>query len=456
MGGPRILFVEDDASGRELGLYNLRKAGYEADGAETGEQALQLFSPERYSLVITDLKMPGMSGMDLLAALKQQAPDLPVLVITAYGSVDVAVEAMKRGAYDFIGKPFNREHLLMSVERALEHRALDEEVHELRRKARGVERELVVESEAMSRVLDIADRVAKSDASVLITGETGTGKELVARRVHARSTRADRPFVAINCAAVPAELLESELFGHEKGAFTGATRARPGRFRQADTGTLFLDEIGELPMPLQGKLLRVLQEHVVDVVGGDTPIKVDVRVIAATNQDLTGRAREGAFREDLLYRLNVVEIRVPPLAERSEEIEPLVRHFIARLAGDRDLAIPDELLAELRSRAWPGNVRQLENACERLVILCRGDMLSVDDLPPREPGSGGPPVSGPDVLESWPPLPESGLDLVDLEKSVIKRVLELKKGNVTQAAVYLGVPRHILAYRMAKYGIRRE
>ncbi len=456
MGKPRILFVEDDASGRELGLYNLRKAGYEADGAETGEQALQLFSAERYALVITDLKMPGMSGMAVLKAVKQQAPDLPVLVITAYGSVDVAVEAMKHGAYDFIGKPFNRDHLLLGVKRALEHHALGEEVQALRRKARGIERELIVESKAMARVLNVADRVAESDASVLITGETGTGKELVARRVHARSKRVDKPFVAINCAAVPAELLESELFGHEKGAFTGATRARPGRFRQADTGTLFLDEIGELPAPLQGKLLRVLQEHVVDVVGGDTPVPVDVRVIAATNQDLTARAREGAFREDLLYRLNVVEIRVPPLSERAEEIEPLVRHFVARLSGNRDLVIPDELIAELRSRSWPGNVRQLENACERLVILCRGDTLSIDDLPPREPGSGSVAAPTGDVLDSWPPLPEGGLDLVDLEKRVIKRVLELKKGNVTQAASYLGVPRHILAYRMAKYGISRQ
>jgi two-component system NtrC family response regulator len=456
MGKARILFVEDDASGRELGLYNLRKAGYEADAAETGEQALELFSADRYALVITDLKMPGMSGMQVLAAIKKQAPDLPVLVITAYGSVDVAVDAMKQGAYDFIGKPFNREHLLLSVQRALEHHALGEEVQDLRRKTRGIERELVVESKAMERVLDIADRVAQSDASVLITGETGTGKELVARRVHARSNRSERPFVAINCAAVPAELLESELFGHERGAFTGATRARPGRFRQADTGTLFLDEIGELPSPLQGKLLRVLQEHVVDVVGGDTPVPVDVRVVAATNQDLPARAREGVFREDLLYRLNVVEIRVPPLSERTEEIKPLVRHFVERLAGSRDLVVPDELIAEMRARPWPGNVRQLENACERLVILCRGDTLSQEDLPPREPGSGGTQAGTGATLDSWPPLPKDGLDLVDLEKRVIKRVLALKNGNVTQAATYLGVPRHILAYRMAKYGISRE
>jgi two-component system NtrC family response regulator len=268
--------------------------------------------------------------------------------------------------------------------------------------------------------------------------------------VHARSSRPDAPFVAINCAAVPGELLESELFGHEKGAFTGATRAREGRFRQADGGTLFLDEIGELPGPLQGKLLRVLQERVVDVVGGDKPVPVDVRMVAATNRDLAAMAREGAFREDLLYRLNVLEVRVPPLRERPEEIEPLARHFVERFAKGRDLAIPDELLAELRLHPWPGNVRQLENACERLVILCPGDALRVEDLPPRV-GSGTSESAG-----AWPELPPDGLGLVDLEKRVIERVLALKSGNVTQAAQYLRVPRHVLAYRMVKYGIRRD
>ncbi len=338
---------------------------------------------------------------------------------------------MKEGAADFVGKPFNRDHLLLSVSRALEGKQLREEVRQLRRKAAGVERPLIAASDAMRRVLEIADRVAGSDATVLVTGETGTGKELVARRVHARSERSDAPFVAINCAAVPGDLLESELFGHEKGAFTGATRAREGRFRQADGGTLFLDEIGELPGPLQGKLLRVLQERVVDVVGGDKPVPVDVRMVAATNRDLAAMAREGSFREDLLYRLNVLEVRVPPLRERPAEIEPLVRHFVERFAKGRDLSVPDDVMAELRSRPWPGNVRQLENACERLVILCPGDTLRVDDLPPREGGSASEPSA------AWPELPPEGLSLVDLEKRVIERVLALKNGNVTQAAQYL-------------------
>ncbi|MCB9581106.1 MAG: sigma-54-dependent Fis family transcriptional regulator [Polyangiaceae bacterium] len=446
----RILFVEDDAAGRELGSYNLRKAGYDVDAVASGEEALARFSPDVHALVITDVRMPGISGLDVLRSVKVKAPDVPVLVITAYGSVETAVEAMKQGAADFVGKPFNRDHLLLSVERALEGRQLRDEVRRLRRNAAGVERPLVAASEAMRRVLEIADRVAASDATVLITGETGTGKELVARRVHAHSGRADGPFVAINCAAVPGDLLESELFGHEKGAFTGATRAREGRFRQAEGGTLFLDEIGEMPPSLQGKLLRVLQERVVDVVGGDRPVVVDVRLLAATNRDLAHMAREGSFREDLLYRINVLEVRVPPLRERPEEIAPLARHFVERFARGRELSLPEDVIAELRARPWPGNVRQLENACERLVILCDGDTLQLDDLPPRDDQ----PEAG--TAMEWPDLPPDGLGLVDLEKRVIERVLALKHGNVSQAAQYLRVPRHVLAYRMVKYGISRD
>ncbi|MBW2454386.1 MAG: sigma-54-dependent Fis family transcriptional regulator [Deltaproteobacteria bacterium] len=450
----RILFVEDDASGREIGTYNLREAGYEVDAAETGEQGLERFSPGVHDLVITDLRMPGIGGMDVLRAVKQRAPETPVLVITAYGSVDTAVEAMKAGAQDFIGKPFNRDHLLLTVERALERWRLRDEVRSLRSQAAGVERPIIAASAPLRRVLDMADRVAPTDASALITGETGTGKELVARRIHARSRRSALPFVPVNCAAVPAELIESELFGHERGAFTGAQKARQGRFRQAHRGTIFLDEIAELAAPLQSKLLRVLQEGVVDVVGSDTPVTVDVRVIAATNRDLAERIAQGQFREDLFYRLNVVEIPVPPLRERPEEIEPLVGHFIQAFAPGRELSVPEKLLDELRARPWPGNVRQLQNACERLVILCPGDELRAEDLPPAEPQPAAPEGEVPGSLD-WPPLPDDGLGLVDLEKRVIERVLELKEGNVTQAAAYLRVPRHILAYRMVKYGLRR-
>ncbi|MFW5739862.1 MAG: sigma-54-dependent transcriptional regulator [Myxococcota bacterium] len=447
----RILLIEDDASGREMGAFNLRKTGHEVDVAETGEQGLASFSPEHHDLVITDIRMPGLSGIDVLKHIKERATDIPVVVITAFGSVDVAVEAMRAGAYDFIEKPFKRDQLLLTVERALENRALRSEVRSLRRQTRGIERPIVAVSQSMQRVLEIADRVAPTDATVLITGETGTGKELIARRIHARSARGDGPFVAVNCAAVPSELIESELFGHERGAFTGANRPRRGRFRQAQDGSLFLDEIGEMPLSLQGKLLRALQEKRVDVVGSDVPIEVNARVIAATNQDLLARVAEGAFRQDLYYRLNVVEIPIPPLRDRPEDIDALVDHFVSMLSGGRDITATEALREEMRRRPWPGNVRQLENACERLMILCAGDELRVEDLPPA--------VEAVDerasAMSEWPELPLEGLGLMDLEKRVIERVLQMKRGNVSQAAVYLRVPRHILSYRMAKYGIRR-
>ncbi len=448
MTGARILLVEDDPAGRELATYNLEKAGYRVEAVETAELAIERFDRSVHDLVVTDLRLPVKSGMDVLAAVSANS-DTPVIVITAYGDVDTAVAAMKSGAFDFVGKPFNRQHLLLVVRRALERRALSREVIALRRAAQGVERPIVAESDAMRRVLEMTDRVAASEASALITGETGTGKELLARRIHARSPRAEGPFVALSCAAVPAELLESELFGHERGSFTGATRARQGRFRSAHRGTLFLDEIGELPFALQGKLLRVLQEKVVDTVGADEARPVDVRLVAATNRDLNQMVMEGSFREDLLYRINVVELHIPPLAERPEDLDVLVQHFVAHFAQGRELAIPDELMEELRARPWPGNVRQLENACERLVILAPGDSLRLEDLPPAH-ASPSPPAG-----QEWPELPPEGLSLVDLEKRVIERVLELKRGNVTQAAQYLKIPRHILAYRMVKYDIRR-
>lgn len=451
MAESRLLFIEDDDAGRELGAFNLGQAGYTVDVACSGEEGVEKFSPESHALVITDVRMPGISGLGVLEEIKRRAPQIPVLVITAYGDVDVAVQAMKAGAYDFIGKPFNRDHLLLTVRRALESEQLRAEVRSLRIRASGVERPIVFVSKALAHVLETTDRVAPTSATVLVTGETGTGKELIARRIHVRSDRANGPFVAINCAAMPADLLEAELFGHTRGAFTGATRARRGKFRQADGGTLFLDEIAELPMALQAKLLRVLQERVVDVVGSDESASVDVRVVAATNRELQERVRDGSFREDLLYRLSGFEIPIPALRERAEDIPVLVRHFVSAHSRERDLSIPEDLIAEMQRREWPGNVRQLENACERLAILCRGDSLNIDDLPPEV-------AERPSMMstEPWPPLPPEGIGLVDLEKQIIERVVSLKEGNVSQAAAYLRVPRHILAYRMEKYGIPRR
>ena len=448
----RILFVDDDQSGRELGRYNLSEAGYEVDLAVDGQQALELFKEGEHALVVTDMRMPGLSGMELLEQIKERVPDVPVVVITAHGNVETAVQAMKAGAYDFIEKPFSRDVLLLVVRRALEHRRLKLENRILRRKARGVEREIAHASEAMERLLQTVDRVARSDAAVLITGESGTGKELIARRLHARSPRGDGPFVPVNCAALPDQLLESELFGHRRGAFTGAVTSRLGRFRQAQRGTVLLDEVGEIPLAMQGKLLRVLQEKTVDVVGQDSPVAVDVRVLAATNCSLTDRIQEGLFRQDLYYRLNVVELHVLPLRERPEDIVPLARHFIALASGGRELALPEEVLQRLQQHDWPGNVRELENACERMVLLCEGDKLRVEDLP-RTVSAG--PSAGAMANESWPPLPPEGLSLVDLERRVIERALDLQQGNITRAAAYLKVPRHMLAYRLKKFGISR-
>lgn len=454
MPAGRILFIDDDLAGREVALFNLRKAGYEVRAAADGNEGLSAFAPESFDLVVTDLKMPGLSGMEVLRAVRARAPEVPVLVITAFGNVETAVEAMREGAYDFIGKPYHRDQLLLSVGKALERRRLADEVRELRIRASGVEHRIVSASSSMRRLIEMADRVALSGATVLVTGESGTGKEAVARRIHVRSTRADGPFVAVNCAAVPGELLESELFGHARGAFTGAVRSRAGRFRQAQKGTLFLDEVSEIPLPLQAKLLRALQEKTVDVVGSDVPVAVDARIVAATNRELPERIREGAFREDLYYRLNVVELRVPPLRERPEDIPPLVDHFLSVFAAGRELSVSPAVMDELVRRPWPGNVRELKNACERMAILCRGDELSLDDLPPAPNGvrSRGEAPAG----DEWPPLPPDGLSLVDLEKRVIERALRLKGGNITQAAAYLRVPRHILVYRIEKHGIRRE
>jgi two-component system NtrC family response regulator len=450
MPNPALLLLEDDPAGRELARFNLARAGYAVDTADDGASGLARFDPARHALVITDVKMPGLSGLEVLKRVKAASPDTPVLVVTAFGNVELAVEAMKAGACDFIGKPFNRDQLLLAVERALAGRRLQEEVRTLRRASRGVERPIIGRSEALGRLLDLCDRVAASSANVLITGESGTGKELLARRLHARGPRSDGPFVVVNCAAIPAALLEAELFGHEKGAFTGADRARPGRFRQAHGGTLFLDEVGELPPELQPKLLRVLQERVVDVLGGDRPVAVDVRVMAATNRELRAEIAAGRFREDLFYRLNVVELAVPPLRERPDDLEPLARHFALGFSPGRDVVLTDELLAELRTRPWPGNVRELENACERLVILCDGDRLTPDHLPPRTAAPGAP------AGDEWPPLPPDGLSLVDLEKRVIERALALKRWNVSQTAQYLGIPRHVLIYRLEKHGIHRD
>ncbi len=448
----RILFIDDDATGREVAAHNLRHAGFSVDLAADGERGLAAFDPSRHKLVITDLKMPRVDGMQVLRSVLARSPDTPVLVITAHGSLQVGVEAMKAGAYDVVPKPFNRDQLELVVRRAAEKATLTTENRRLERLLAGVERPIVHASSAMTELLGTLDRVAARDATVLITGESGTGKELLARRVHARSPRTSGPFVPVSCAALPHDLLESELFGHDRGAFTGATRAREGRFRKAHGGTLFLDEVGELPLPLQGKLLRALQERAVDVVGRDDPVQVDVRMVAATNRDLRELVAQGEFREDLFYRLAVVELTVPALRHRREDIAPLARHFVAAASAGRAMEIPDEVASALEAREWPGNVRELENACERMAILATGDRVRLDDL---GQGAGQPPSAHAATKDDWLDHLPAGISLVDLERKAVEHALLRSDGNISAAARLLRVPRHILVYRIRKHGITR-
>ncbi len=437
-----ILFIDDDDTGRAVAGFNLRKAGFEVDEAPDGLAGLAAFDAERHTVVVTDLKMPGADGMTVLATLQKKAPDVPVVVITAFGSVDRAVDAMRAGAWDFVEKPFSRDQLELTLRRASEASRLRRANREL--VAQKVERPVVAESVGMRAVLDLADRVAPTEAVVLVTGESGVGKELVARRIHGRSGRAAGPFVAVNCAAIPRDLLESELFGHKKGSFTGASGAREGRFRKARGGTLFLDEVGEIPAEVQVKLLRVLQERVVDVVGSDEPVPVDCRIVAATNQDLEAMVEQGTFREDLFYRLNVIRIVVPPLRERIEDIAPLATAFLEEFGAGRSLHVPETLLHTLRQRRWRGNVRELRNTCERLAILAPAGAVREEDLPPERPWQG---------TTGWVSKIPDGVGLFDLEREVIVHTLQRLHGNVSAAARALRVPRHILAYRIEKHGI---
>ncbi len=445
----RVLLVDDDVSFLEVMRFMLGEEGLPCDTARDGVDGLRAFEAQLHPVVVTDLKMPRLGGLELLRAIKARAPDTLVIVITAFGDMQTAVEAMKAGAFDFLPKPCDRDHFRLTVRRAAEHWSLRAQVRDLRSRLNSADKDLVVRSGAMARAIALADRVAGSDTTVLVTGESGTGKELVARRIHRRSPRGSGPFVALNCAAIPRDLMESELFGHVKGAFTGAVRDRKGRFEQANGGTIFLDEVGDLPSEIQTRLLRVLQERVVDVVGRNDPVAVDVRVVSATNRDLRKAVEAGDFREDLFFRLAVFPIEIPPLRERREDIEPLVHHFVQQYAPDRPFVIAPELIAKLGTLEWRGNVRELENFCQRIVLLAEDDALTTDLMGPQEtsqPGQAS--VSGSRIE-----LPAQGISLVDLERDVIVRALEMNRFNQTQTAKFLRIPRHVLQYRMEKYEI---
>ncbi|MBD3299265.1 MAG: response regulator, partial [candidate division Zixibacteria bacterium] len=378
-----IIFAEDDASLRRVAEYNLSRAGYEVSLAADGADAWELCREHDPDLVITDLAMPKLDGFDLLKRVRRQFPDTEVVIITAHGTVDRAVEAMKAGAFDFITKPFEFDVLRLTAERALERRSLRQENVRLHGELADRYRpdNMVGVSAAMRRVFEMVARVAPSDSNVLILGESGTGKELVARAIHHTSPRREEPFVAVNCGALPRDLVESELFGVQRGAFTGADADRPGRFERAAGGTLFLDEITELPSDVQVKLLRALQDRQIERLGATVPVDVDVRFVCASNADVDQLIRDGQFRQDLYYRINVVTIQVPPLREHPEDIEPLVYHFLTRLNA-ADVTFAPDVLDRLRSSQWPGNVRELENVIERALVLRKqADRITLDDLP---------------------------------------------------------------------------
>ncbi|HYN84763.1 MAG TPA: sigma-54 dependent transcriptional regulator [Pyrinomonadaceae bacterium] len=457
-----VLLVEDKESLRRVLRLTLEAAGYTVAEAADARAAASEIARAPFRLVLTDLRMPHGSGLDVLRAARAADPDVPVVLMTAYGSIDEAVQAMKDGAHDFLQKPVDSNHLLLLVGRALEQARLRTENILLREewsRRYGFPR-IVGESEAIRRAVSETQRVAATDTTVLLLGESGTGKELFARAVHHLSPRRDKPLVAINCAAIPETLIESELFGHEKGSFTGATERRPGKFELASGGTVFLDEIGELPLPAQGKLLRAIEEKVVDRIGGRAPVPVDVRIVAATNRDLEAEAERGAFRRDLFFRLNVFPVRVPPLRERGDDIVLLARHFAAQLGRElrkREATLSDDAVKALRRHAWPGNVRELENAIERACILADSTTLEPQDLGLGDKASAAKDdesVADLDVSGTLSEATERAVRLVERRK--IAEALRASEGNKTRAAEARGVSYKTLLTKIKEYDLQTE
>jgi two-component system, NtrC family, response regulator AtoC len=457
-----ILVADDDATIRGNLALLLRSEHYDVREAADGDEAAQAFDDGSLSLALLDLNMPGRDGMDLLRTYADRLEEMPVIVITAYGGSAAAIEAMKLGAYDYITKPFDLDEVLFTIRRALTQQALVAQVQSMQAQQSltapgaltglGEEEELIGRTPAMLQVFKTIGRVATTDEPVLIVGESGTGKELVANAIHRSSRRVEKPFVKVNSAALSPTLLESELFGHERGAFTGAVAQRSGRFEQADGGTLFLDEIGDMDVDLQAKLLRVLQSGQFERVGGDRTIQTDVRIISATNRDLAARIAENSFREDLFYRLNVVNIRLPPLAERRDDIPLIAEHIVRRIARKYDwpqLALSPEAVALLAARAWPGNVRELQNGLARAAILCRGRVIQPGDLPSETLAA-----------DESAPAPSAGSlrvrdILAETERRVISQALEHEGWNRTRAARVLGISRRQLFDKIQQYGLQK-
>jgi len=453
MGRLSTLVVEDGQSQREILRDFLRDEGYDVVEAENGDKAIEEVRNAYFDLLLLDYKMPGKDGVKVLEEVKDINPDIDVIMMTAYGTVDTAVRAMKAGAADYITKPIELEELRILIDRIAERRTLRKENEILREELRGKgvsTDQIIFQSAAMSEVVNLSGRVANSNATVLIQGESGTGKELLARLIHNLSPRSGRPMIVVNCAALSENLLESELFGHEKGAFTGASRRRIGRFEEADGGTLFLDEIGELSARVQVKLHRFLQEREFQRVGGNQTIRSDVRIISATNRNLQGEVKDETFREDLYYRLNVVTIAVPPLRERREDLSPLIDHFLNRFAvenGKEIQGISAEARDLLLKYDYPGNVRELENIIERAVVITRGSVISRRDLP----FSGSSTGLDESELKTWRSLQES---VEDLERKMIQRALEETANHQTKAANLLAISERTLRYKLKKYGLK--
>jgi DNA-binding NtrC family response regulator len=457
MRPPTLLIIEDEERMRRLFELVLKPEGYELVLASTGEEGIRALSEvSGIDLVVTDLQLGKTSGLNILDAAKQLLPDVPVLIITGYGTVKSAVEAMHKGAYDYISKPVDNEELKIIVGRALQLRQLSQDNQRLRAGLHdrfGFER-IVSVSKQMAEVKRLAVEVARTDVTVLITGESGTGKELLARAIHYASPRSHGPLIALNCAGIPEELLESELFGYEKGAFTDAKKTKRGRFQLADRGTLFLDEIGEMSLGAQAKLLRVLEDRTVEPLGGLKGVRVDIRIIGATNQELTDLMKRGRFREDLYYRFHVAPLQIPPLRERREDIKPLLDAFLetaSRERGSRIRRIAPDAISLLQAYPWPGNVRELHNVMEWLTISCKEIEIRPEHLPSylhsAEPLSPKGNSNGTSLLSF-------GLSVDELEKAMLKEALEKAGGNVSEASRLLKVTRNTLRYRMAKYNLR--
>lgn len=447
----RVLLADDDAALRKVVEFKLKQRGYQVTATADGFDALAALREGRYDLLLSDMRMPGLSGLELLQQAKKIQPDIEVILMTAYAAVSQAVEAVKLGAFDYLTKPFDDDQLFVTIEKAVKYKKLETENKLLKEQLTSFGRSrqpMVGVSPAFKQLLEMISKVAPTDATILIAGESGTGKELVARTIHRQSTRAGKEFIAVNCAAIPRELLESELFGHVRGAFTGAVKDKIGKFEQADGGTLLLDEISELGIELQAKLLRAIQERVIEPVGSERRTEIDVRLLAATNVNLRERVAAGKFREDLFYRLNVIPIQVPPLRERGEDIPLLIRAFLEKFAPGTTITVASSLMKVLRQHTWPGNIRELENLVERMAILRESDELTSDDLP-----ADFSKISAPALPQTDPAIGVDHVTFYEAEKRLIIGALDKFGWNRTKAAAYLSIPRHIMIYRMKKFGI---